>query len=101
TTTRPVGKNEPWNGEFYHSFGHSNERSWDDAVKYGFISDGGGRWYSNTLQLLGKNDRVWANVPGAGFVGVGRVKGPVQSIQDFVVQTEAGEKSILEVGHRS
>ncbi|MCC4118616.1 endonuclease NucS [Aromatoleum toluclasticum] len=99
TTTRPVGKNEPWNGEFYHSFGHSNERSWDDAVKYGFISAGGGRWYSNTLQLLGKNDRVWAKVPGAGFVGVGRVKGPVQSIQDFVVQTEAGEKSILEVGH--
>ena len=33
---------EPWNGEFYVSFGNGNNRQWSDAVKYGFIS--GGRW---------------------------------------------------------
>lgn len=97
TTIRPVGVNEPWNGEFYHSFGHGKERSWDDAVKYGFICAGGGRWYSNTLQLLAPGDRFWAKVPGAGFVGVGRVKGPVQSIKDFVVTTESGDKPFMEV----
>lgn len=31
-----------WNGEFYVSFGHGNERIWEEAVKYGFISAGGG-----------------------------------------------------------
>jgi hypothetical protein len=38
----PDGSNEPWNGEFYSSFGHGQSRSWEDAVQYGFISAGGG-----------------------------------------------------------
>jgi len=97
TTARPAGPNEPWNGEFYHSFGHSAERSWDEAVKYGFICAGGGRWYSNTLLLLSPGDRVWAKVPGVGFVGVGRVRGPVQSATDFLVPTESGDRPILDV----
>ena len=97
TTARPAGPNEPWNGEFYHSFGHSAERSWDEAVQYGFICAGGGRWYSNTLQLLSPGDRVWAKVPGSGFVGVGRVKGTILSARDFVVPTEAGDKPFLQI----
>lgn len=96
-TARPAGPNEPWNGEFYHSFGHSATRSWDEAVKYGFICAGGGRWYSNTLQLLSPGDRVWAKIPGVGFVGVGRVKGPVQSLNDFIVTTPTGDKPFKEV----
>ena len=28
---------EPWNGEWYVSFGHGDSRSWDDARRYGFI----------------------------------------------------------------
>ena len=36
---------EPWNGEFYVSFGHSTTRSWVEAVQYGFICGGGGAWY--------------------------------------------------------
>ena len=35
------GPNEPWNGEFYCSFGHDESRSWTDAVQFGFISGGG------------------------------------------------------------
>jgi hypothetical protein len=49
TTVRPARPNDPWNGEFYHSFGHGPERSWEEAVQYGFICTGGSRWYSNTL----------------------------------------------------
>src|SRR5690606_29056930 len=52
------GEKEPWNGEFYVSFG-SGSRRWDEAVKYGFISGGGGSWYTNTLQMLESGDRVW------------------------------------------
>jgi hypothetical protein len=47
-----VRDSEPWNGEYYCSFGHGIARSWSEARKYGFICGGGGAWYSRTLQLL-------------------------------------------------
>ncbi len=81
----PDREKEPWNGEFYACFGESDTRSWTDAVKYGFISGGGGSWYSNTLNLLDVGDRVWVKVPGRGFVGVGRVTGPRISLGEFKI----------------
>lgn len=93
----PIGAVEPWNGEFYHSFGVSNSRSWDDAMKFGFICGGGGAWYSRTLKQLNPGDRVWINVPGYGYVGVGRVTGNMQPTIEFKVKTAYGEKPILEV----
>ncbi|MDE2977243.1 MAG: endonuclease NucS [Acidobacteriota bacterium] len=84
---------EPWNGEFYASFGHGDHRDWDEAVEYGFISAGGGAWYSGTLKHLERNRRVWVKVPGCGFVGVGIVAGPRQAASDF----EIGENPALEV----
>ena len=87
---------EPWNGEFYCSF----NRSWEDAVSFGFISGGGGPWYSRTLQLLNPGDRVWVKVPGYGFVGVGQVTGRVQSAKDFRVRTSNGDVSVLEVPNK-
>ncbi len=91
------GEKEPWNGEFYVSFGDANSRSWDDAVKYGFISAGGGSWYSQTLKLLSPGDRVWVKIPKTGYVGVGLVKETVQPVNDFKVQTPAGDRPGLEV----
>ncbi|MFY9854528.1 MAG: nuclease [Terracidiphilus sp.] len=88
---------EPWNGEFYCSFGDEKARSWQEAVRYGFISGGGGSWYSKTLQLLNPGDRVWVKVPGRGFVGVGRVTGRVQRAADFKVTTPQGDVSVLDV----
>lgn len=98
--TAPDHANEPWNGEFYSSFGHSETRSWEDARDYGFISGGGGAWYSRTLQLLNPGDRVWVNVPSYGFVGVGRVTGRRQPISTFKVKTPKGELPVLEVATR-
>jgi hypothetical protein len=96
----PDRLNEPWNGEFYCSFGHSEERSWIDAVDYGFICGGGGAWYSRTLQLLGSGDRVWVKVPGSGFVGVGCVTGGAEPASTFKVRTPAGEVPVLDVAKR-
>lgn len=93
------GPNEPWNGEFYSNYGDSETRSWDDAVKYGFISAGGGAWYTKTLQLLNVGDRVWVKVPGRGFAGVARVTGRAQPITTFKVSTPAGEVPILDVAN--
>lgn len=94
------GQNEPWNGEFYCSYGHSETRSWQDAVEYGFICGGGGAWYSRTLQLLNSGDRVWVNVPRTGYVGVGRVIGRSQPASAFKVVTPNGEVPVLEVAKR-
>ncbi len=98
--TAPAGPTEPWNGEFYHSFGASETRSWDDAVEFGFICGGGKAWYSKTLHQLTPGDRVWVNVPGTGYVGVGRVTGHAQSALNFKVSTPEGEKPILNVAKR-
>jgi len=96
-TTNAQREKEPWNGEFYVSFGPPEHRSWDDAVKYGYISAGGGSWYSQTLGMLSPGDRVWVKIPGTGYVGVGIVKEAVQSVNEFTVQTPNGEKPCLEV----
>jgi hypothetical protein len=93
----PAGPSEPWNGEFYCSFGHGESRSWADAVQYGFICGGGGAWYSKTLQLLGPGDRVWVKVPGSGFVGVGRAASRSQPAATFKVGTPVGNVPVLEV----
>jgi hypothetical protein len=90
-----VGTHEPWNGEFYCNYGVGDHRSWDDAVKYGFISAGGGRWYTQTLQLLRPGDRIWVKAPSHGFVGVARVTGPVQPAGSFNIMTSSGEVPVL------
>ena len=92
-----VGGKEPWNGEFYVSFGDTASRSWDDARKYGYISAGGGTWYSQTLKLLSPGDRVWVNIPKKGYVGVGKVKAAVQPASEFMVMTDQGAQSVMDV----
>lgn len=84
-----------WNGEYYVSFGHGKGRDWEDARKYGFVSGGGGAWYSNTLQLLDEGARIWANVPGIGYVGVGRVTGPRVPYNEFEVKQPDGALKLL------
>lgn len=89
-----------WNQEYYVSFG-SGERSWIDAQKYGFISAGGGTWYSNTLKLLSPGDRVWVNIPHTGYVGVGIVRKEVQqakNVQFTVDGREVGFDSLQTQG---
>lgn len=94
-TRKGGGEKEPWNGEFYVSFG--GDCSWEDARKYGFISAGGGSWYTKTLKVLSPGDRVWVNCPKIGYVGVGRVTEAVQSVDEFKLQTPTGERLALEV----
>ena len=98
--TAAVGVNEPWNGEFYCSFGDDPSRSWADAVDFGFVSAGGGMWYSKTLQLLNPGDRVWVKIPSLGFVGVGRVSGRSQPASTFTLSTHQGEVPILDMAKR-
>lgn len=94
----PVRVRGEWNGEYYVCFGESPHRRWTDAVKYGFISAGGRQWYSKALGQLEEGARVWVNVPGKGYVGVGIVTGPVVKVDQFTVKRQDGsEASITEM----
>ena len=86
---------EPWNGEYYVSFGDGVNRRWADGQKYGYIAAGGGSWYSNTLNQLELGDRIWVNVPGKGYVGVGRVTGKATPISQFTVTDDLGQKKLI------
>lgn len=94
SSSKSKGEKEPWNGEFYVSFGR---RNWEEAVRYGFISGGGGTWYSQTLKLLSPGDRVWVKIPKTGYVGVGCVTETVLPVRDFTVETPSGPRPALDV----
>ncbi|MEQ9546410.1 MAG: endonuclease NucS [Marinobacter sp.] len=89
------GKKEPWNGEFYVSFG--DNRPWELARELGFIAGGGADWYSKTLSMLSEGDRVWVNVPKTGYVGVGIVTGERERADQYRFETNEGLKTIPEM----
>jgi hypothetical protein len=51
-------------------------------TRFGFISAGGGRWYSRTLRALEPGHRVWAHIPRVGYVGVGNVTAAVVPVTE-------------------
>lgn len=94
------GEKEPWNGEFYVSFGADETRIWEEAVKYGFICGGGGTWYSNSLRMLETGDRIWVKIPGFGFVGKGRVMGSRVGADEFMIGDQPALKVLKGNYHR-
>jgi hypothetical protein len=80
-----------WNGEFYVSFGEGANRRWEDARRHGYIAAGGGSWYSNTLNQLEPGNRIWVNVPGCGYVGVGIVRASATPITGFKLPDSRGQ----------
>jgi hypothetical protein len=90
------GQSEPWNGEYYCSFGHSATRAWQDAQAFGFICGGGGTWYSKSLKMLAPGDRVWVNIPQQGYVGVGRVTGLATAAADFTVKQNGIDVPVMQ-----
>ena len=97
SASKPGMPAEPWNGEFYCSFGDAEHRNWAEARRYGFACGGGGSWYSNSLKMLAPGDRIWVNVPGSGYVGVGRVTGHATPARDFCLLHDGVERPALEV----
>ncbi len=85
-----------WNGtDYYVSFGEGPTRHWEDAVKYGFVSAGGGHWFSNTLFQLHPGARIFVLIPKQGYVGVGMVKEDVVPVKDFLVDVDGVSTPIL------
>lgn len=63
----------PWSGLFYVTGGTEEDRPWEDMRQNGFISASGGRIYSNKLDNLQLNDRIFFYQKGTGYLGYGRV----------------------------
>jgi hypothetical protein len=65
-----------WNGtDWYFAFGGSDGRKWEDALKFDFVSAGGGDWYSKTVRNLPVGARLFVYMPQTGYVGVGVTTG--------------------------
>jgi len=85
-----------WNGEYYASFGYDIQVV-RDGLKRGYIVAGGGSWYSKTLAMLEPDARIWVNVPGSGYVGVGVVEQEMQPVDEFTVRDGGNEVPIIDV----
>lgn len=96
-TVTAKGPKEPWNGEYYVNYGHGATRSWPEALAFGFVSGGGGSWYSGPLNMLNVGDRIWVKAPGYGFVGVGEVTSKAVPAKEFKLPTADGLKPALDV----
>jgi hypothetical protein len=92
---------EPWNGEYYFSFGHSSERNWDDAMHYSFVSAGGGLWYTRTLSQLNIGDRIWVNIPQTGYVGVGKVTSTAKKADEVTFNNNGNMQNIYELSDKA
>lgn len=83
--------------DFYVTFGErTSRRRWEDARRYGFVSAGGGWWYSRTLFRLSPGDRVFVLIPKVGYVGVGEVEASAVRVDDFLVEVDGETRPILE-----
>ena len=93
---------ESRNGQdFYVNFGPPDTRDWEDARKYGFVSGGGAKWFSQTLSQLSPGARVFVNVPSHGYVGVGKVVGTMVPMKDFTVELNDKELPITKAPLKS
>jgi hypothetical protein len=89
-------RQEQWNQrDFYVSLGESPDANWDDCRRYGFVSGSGGRWYTQTLDLLFAGARVFVNIPKRGYVGVGTVRDRSCPAKDFMVDVDSKQIPIL------
>jgi hypothetical protein len=82
----------PWTGFYYANVGQGEHRTWEDMMRYGFISAGQGPRWRNAIKRLKVGDRFFAYAKSCGYVGFGEVTADAVMARDFIV----GEKSILE-----
>jgi hypothetical protein len=93
------GVREAWNGrDWYVSFGEEpGGRSWEDARRYGFVSAGGGLWFSKTIRGLPEGARVFVCIPKAGYVGVGTVSGGPRRFDSALLSVDGVEHKLADL----
>lgn len=95
---RPRARAAAWNGvDWYAAFGDGPVRAWEDARRYGFVSAGGGAWYSGKLRGPEIGHRINAYIPKAGYVGVGHVTGPAVPVEHAMVEVGGRRIKLLDL----
>ncbi|MFC7485419.1 endonuclease NucS domain-containing protein [Knoellia sp. CPCC 206453] len=91
------GKRAEWNErDWFVSFGaYTGGRKWEDGRKYGFVSAGGGAWYSRTLRELPVGARVNVCIPQRGYVAVGETTGPAQRFDTAQVTVDGVDVALV------
>jgi uncharacterized protein with ParB-like and HNH nuclease domain/predicted transport protein len=86
----------PWNGrDFYVTIG---DRPWEDAKRFGFVSAGGGAFYTKPLEnlVLGARVFLYKPFPVRGYVGVGIVQDAIRPVTDYAVEVDGRKMPILD-----
>jgi len=99
----PTGKKQaPWSGQdFYVAIGGKGVtedkkwRNWEDMRSYGFVSSGHGHKYHKALSNLYEGARIWAYIPGSGYVGVGDVTESAVPVHQFEVDVDGERMPIM------
>lgn len=69
-------------GIYYYNVGEGQNRNWDDYLKFGFISAGGGTRWRDAILGFEEGDVVVAYLKNHGFVGVAQVTAPARRIRE-------------------
>lgn len=97
TISNKNSKQEKWNNrDFVVNFDDDQYRSWNDAIKYGFISAGNGKWYSRTLDQLFIGARIFCMIPKHGYVAVGKVKSKSVPLSEAQVEVNGVVKKLVD-----
>nr|WP_321356987.1 GIY-YIG nuclease family protein [uncultured Draconibacterium sp.] len=73
------------NGLYYVNVGEGIHRCWKDCKKYGFLSAGQDRKWSDPIRTLEVGDIVAAYLKGHGYVGIGKVAEKAVKVNDFKI----------------
>jgi hypothetical protein len=68
---------------YYVNVGEGPHRHWNDCKKYGFMSAGQGKQFSDPLRTLEPGDIIVAYLKRSGFVGIGIVIEKAVKVDDF------------------
>lgn len=86
---RSVSRKAPWSGYWFVNVGEGPHRNWEDNARYGFISAGQGKAYSQPLKKLHTGDKIFAYIKGTGYVGFGEITQEASMIKDFTPGDES------------
>lgn len=87
------------NGLYYINVGQGEHRCWDDCNKFGFLSAGQDKKWSDPIRTLEIGDIVVAYLKNHGYVGVGRVNEKAVKVKDYKINGESLKHLDLKVSN--
>jgi len=85
------------NGLYYYNVGEGIHRSWNDYLKFGFISAGQAPRFRDAMLGFEEGDLIASYLKGKGFVGIGRIIQKALPVRDVIINNTPLLKLPLEV----